>query len=103
MSSTVTVLKQAHVSPRPTVHSPPSVRSEGWDDVGRSTSTQQAGSTIDDALPQPGQRVFDVAPANILSKRRRFAVSVLIVLSNLIQVCCSPALHFLNLLQLGAD
>ena len=68
--STVTVLEQVHTNPSLAVHSPSSVLPGQWEDAQRSIPTQQAGSTIDDALPRPGQRFFDVAPANILGKRR---------------------------------
>ena len=84
--STITTLEQGHAAP--------SVLSAKSDDIQRLGPSPAATPVADDALPERSQRVFDVAPPNILSKRRRFAVSVLIILSNLIQVRCNLNVRF---------
>ena len=51
-----------------------------------SSLRQDVESTTKSAQPGPEQRYFDVAPSNILNKQRRIAVTILIVLANLMQV-----------------
>ena len=51
--------------------------------TGRST----IASAIEAVVPAPGRRrIFDVAPSNITSRKRRITVTTLIIVANLMQV-----------------
>lgn len=79
LSSSLPPAESSH-APSSSEHSPQFVAANDVDRGGNATPPLQTEPT------ETMRRVFDVAPLNVMNKARRTAITVLIIVSNLVQV-----------------